>query len=260
MNPWQMAQQIKHELANVVWTDGAGDVVFGPRHVFVYAGAPADNQHPPGFPFALVTIDAGTPDPDDPDVIDQTFSIATAVEVSGDAMGEHAVIGGARGDLGKSAGAGAAEVAERVRAAVQKLTGFDGAAAVVSGSGTGGTQTLGQGKHVAFDEFNVSALCTSQPRYHAPQELRLSGETWSWVGSWCSSRFDFLQFRLGYKAGSLPSSVADCDGFVYTGTNTEYAAPSVAGRFYVVFADYSRRGGSAPDASSEPVLGSYLET
>ena len=69
ITPWQMAQQIKHELAQVAWPGGARDVVFGSRGVFVYAGAPpSDEEHPPGFPFALVTIGGGSPDDDDLEV------------------------------------------------------------------------------------------------------------------------------------------------------------------------------------------------
>jgi len=259
VNPWQIAQQIKHELSTLTWDGGSGEVVFGPRSVFVYAGtAPDIEQHPPGFPFALITIDAGTPDPDDPDLIEQGLTIVTAVEVAGDPMGEFAVIGSSRPDLGKSTGAGVAEVAERVRYAIQRLTGYDGAAVVVSGSGTGAPQTLGDGRQIAFDQFNVTALCTSQPRYTAPQRFGITFQTMSWAGEWVTPRFDFLQFRVGYKAGTTPAtSPDDCDAIIYTGSNTEYAEAVVAGRVYSVFADYNSRGGSAVEASSTADVGSY---
>ena len=260
MNPWQLAQQIKHELAQVTWPGGSGDVVFGPRGVFVYAGAPpTEEQHPPAFPFALVTINSGSPDPDDPDIIEQTFSIVTVVEVAGDPLGENAVIGGARADYGKSAGAGVAEVAERVRSAVQKLTAYDGAAVVVSGSGTGAPQTLGKGRHLALEEFQVAALCTSAPRYTAPQELKRSGDVWSWRGEWCAPRFDFVQFRLGYAPTSeLVATPEELDTIIYTGSNFEWSSAKIAGRAYQIFADYNGHGGASAAVSSEPVLGSYI--
>ena len=121
MNSWQLAQQIKHELGLVAWDSGSRDVVFGPRNVLVYAGALGEDQHPPGFPFALVTVGSGSPDPDDPDLIEQQFGIIAAVQVVGDPMGQGAIIGSSRADYGKSAGAGIAEVGERVRYAIERL-------------------------------------------------------------------------------------------------------------------------------------------
>ena len=259
MNPWQLAQQIKHELGQVTWPGGSGEVVFGSRSVLVYAGALAEDEHPPGFPFAFVTIGAGTPDPDDPDVIEQQFSVATAVEVAGDPLGEHAVIGGARADIGRSQGAGIAEVAERVRSTLQTLTAADGASAVVTGSGIGAPAVLGRGKQLAFDEYTVSALCTSAARYTAPQELQVAGDTWSWRGEWCVPRFDFVSFTLGYVAGaSAVATVAELDGIVYTGTADETAAAPVAGRTYQVFAGYNGHGGATVDTYSDAVVGSFI--
>ena len=69
MNPWQMAQQIKHKLTTVAWTVGATDVVFGTRGVHVFAGRPTEEQIPAGFPWALVGIDGGNADPDHPEFI-----------------------------------------------------------------------------------------------------------------------------------------------------------------------------------------------
>lgn len=260
MNPWQLAQQIKHELEQVTWPHGSGDVVFGTRGVFVYAGAqPSEEQHPPGFPFALVTIGGGSPDADEPGLIEQQFSVVVAVEVAGDPMGEFAVIGSSRTDYGKSAGAGVAEVSERVRSVIEDLTAYDGAAVVVSGAGTGATQTMGKGRQIALEEFTVTALCTSAPRYTAPQELRLAGDTFSWVGDWCSPRFDFVQFRLGWVAGTEPvTTVADLDAILYSGPEIEFAVAPAAGRVYQVFADYNGHGGTVPTGSSSNELGSYL--
>lgn len=258
MNPNQMAQQIKHKLATVAWPYGAEDVVFGTRSVFVFAGTPTEDELPAGFPFALVTIDSGTPDDEDPELIDQTFSIATVVEVAGDPLGEHAVIGGARASIGTSAGAGVAEVAERVRSAVQRLTGMDGAPIMLSGSGTGAPATLGRGRHMAFDSFTAQGLCTSQPYFSPPQELRYVGDTWSWKGQWCVDRFDFENFTLAFIEGITPAaSFDDIDGIVWTGTNLEVVEVAVPGRVYHMFGMYNDRGAS--DLAASPVVvGSYL--
>lgn len=250
MNSWQLAQQIKFELQTVKWPDGAAEVVFGTKAVFVVAGDPSDDALPPGFPFALITIADSTDDDDDPDLIDQSFDVATVVSVAGDPMGEFAVIGGSRTAGGTSQGAGTAEVAERVRAAVQKLTGFDGATLQLSGAGSQATLTLGKGRHLAFNQFRVRGLCTSQPHYAAPQHLTLVGDTMHWRGEQCSQRFDFLQYRIGYVTGDTPAATPAQTTIVATTTHNEVAMSFPTGRTYSVFADYQPRATGTVEASS----------
>lgn len=262
MDPGQMAQQLKHELQTVTWAEGSGSVVFGTRNVIVYAGAASATRHPPGFPFALITIGDSTPDATDPSLITTTFEIAAAVNVAGDPFGELAVIGGARPTAGTSAGAGATEVAERVRSAIQSLTAFDGAPLVVSGTGIGAPAILDDVPHVVIHTFRVDVLCTSQPTYTAPQEFKVVGDIGSWRGEHCSRRFDFLQYRVGFKAGSTPpTSPADCDSIVATTTNVETGVDTLPGRVYAVFADYKRTpSATTVHRSSDPVVGSYITT
>jgi hypothetical protein len=264
VNPWQLAQQIKFELGKAVWPTGLGKVVFGTRSVFVYTGGqPDENIHPPRFPFALVTLGTGSPDDDDPDLLVQNFTIIVAVEVAGDTLGEHAVIGGARADYGTSTGAGVAEIATVVRATVGNLSAYDGASTIVSGSGVGGGGSLGTGKQLAFDEFTLEAVCTDQLAFRAPEQFKLVGDTWSWRGEWCSARFDFVQFRVGFVTSQNPQSTytqADMEGFIYTGTGLEVAVPPVIGRVYYLFAVYNGHGttsGAITDSSAAET-GSYL--
>lgn len=263
MNPWQMAQQIKAELQAVAWVDGSAEVVFGLRSVFVFAGAPPNEEAiPPAFPVALVTIDAGAADGSHPELLEQGFTVLSVAEVTGDPLGEFAIIGGARADLGKSAGAGVAEIAERVRAAVQNLTGYDGAKVMLSATATGAPMALGRGRHLAYDELSLTALCTSQPHYAAPQELNISGNTWTWKGPHCSSRFDYLQYRLGYKTGGSPGATpGDMDGWVYEGTAETTSHAPVGGRVYSIFVDYDPRStGSATHFSSGARVGAFEVT
>lgn len=261
MNAWQLAQQLKHELQTVTWPGGSQEVVFGGRGVVIYAGAIVDEELPPGFPAALITIDAGVPDPDEPSLIRQAFSVAAIVETAGDPLGEHAVIGSARADIGKSVGAGIGEVSERVRSAVQSLSGFDGAAVVVSGRGTAAPSTVGRGRHVAVETFGLEALCTSQAHYAAPQEFRrTSHKVLRWRGDHCSSRFDFLRFRVGWVAGSTPADDPADATIVYTGTATECASTITGNRAYTIWADYDPRGTGSAAEFSEVVVGSYLRT
>lgn len=261
MNSWQMAQQLKHELEQVTWLTGAADVVFGTlNRVRVTAGEPTQEQLPEGYPFALVILQSGVPDEDDPDLIVQTFDVLACVSVLGDPMGEAAIIGSAADDLGKSPGRGVAEVAARVLAAIGDLTGADGAKIKVTVTRTG-TPTILAGPHVVIDERTVTALCTDQLHYAAPQEIAVSGSTWTWVGAHCSDRFDFKQYRLVWKTGATPPTDPDDGTTVYTGTAATATHSPLGSKSYVVFADYSARQQSGVvEGSSDPEVGSIHAT
>lgn len=260
MNPWQLAQQLRHLLATVRWPAGSQAVVFGERSVLVVAGTPGEDSIPPGFPFALISVGGGEPDPDEPSLLVQAFSVMVVTEAVGDPMGEHAMIGAARPDAGKSAGAGLLEVAERARSAVQKLTGFDGASIVLSASGIEEPLTLGRGRHVAMQRFSCSALCTSQPYYAAPQQMSRTAGILRWRGDHCEERFDFARYRVGWVAGTTPADTPAGTTIVYTGTAHECALTITPGRVYQVFADYSPRGSATPTNSSDAQVGSWVRT
>lgn len=264
MNPRQMALQIRHELRSVTWDGGSGEVVFGQRGVHVYAGSsPTEEQLPPGFPFALVSIDNGTADPDHPELLEQGFTVVVVAEVTGDTMGELAIVGGGNvgGDRGRSANRGSEELVERARFAVQDLTGYDGARILLTGTATGSPVSLGRGKHLAMSDVSLSALCTSQPHYSAPQEIGYTGSgsvLIAWNGAPCASRFDFLQYRLVEKAGTSPSTDPSDGTVIYTGTTPSTTQTLVAGRYYTVFADYDSHGYGTVEGSSSPEVGTYF--
>jgi len=260
MNPWQMAQQLKHELQTVTWGD-SGNLVFGTRSVFVYAGAPpSEEEHPPAFPFCLVTIGTGTPDEDHPELIQQTFSVVVAVEVAGDPLGEQAVIGGARGNARLSSGAGVAQVAERVRFAIQNLTTYDGASIIVTGSGVGSPSTLGRGRQIAFDEYTVEALCTSHEYYDEPQSLTVQGSTWTWEAAASANRYDFVRYVLAYKDGdSKGTGIGDMSAIVAQTTDTTFEHVPAADRVYHVFAEYNSSSLTNETTYSGVKVGAYLK-
>jgi hypothetical protein len=149
-----------------------------------------------------------------------------------------------------------------VRSAVQRLTGADGAPLIVSGAATAAPYALANGRHVVAEQFTVTAWCTSQPNNQPPQLFRLVGDTFSWFGEQCSSRFDFLQFRVGYVTGTVPAAAAaDFEGVAYTGTVPFSAVAPLPGRTYSVVADYHPRGLTTPEASSDPsTVGCFFTT
>ena len=258
MNPWQMSQQLKHLLSTVAWPTGSAETVFGVNGVHVFAGTPTEEQIPPVFPWVMVGIDGGEADQDHPELITQGYTLISAAHVLGDTLGEHALIGGGTSDLGSSKSLGVGEVAERVRSALEDLTGADGAKILVTSVATGTPTPLGRGLHIVLDEHSIEALCTSALHYSAPQVITNNGTTWTWEGGHCSSRFDFLQYRMVSKSGSSPSTDPSDGTVVYTGTAATIAGIPTAATTYTVFADYNARGGTTIDGSSDPVVGAYL--
>jgi len=265
MNPWQMAQQIKHELETVVWGT-AGDVVFGNQgSVVVFEGAPNADQIPNAMPAALVVISDYDSDDDHPDVLTQQFQVMIAAEVAGDPMGEFAIIGGSAPDLDESSGRGTHELAERVRHALNTLTGADGAKVILSGGGGGGAAPLGDGRHVAWTQCNFEAVCTSQLAYAAPQHLAYAGagggHAWTWEGAHCSDRFDFVRYQIeGNASGTPPETLGSGDIVFYQGTAATSAFVGSSGYGYTVFAEYSARGyaGGSAEGSSVKETGTTV--
>jgi hypothetical protein len=117
------------------------------------------------------------------------------------------------------------------------------------------------GPHVAFDERTVTALCTDQLHYAAPQEIAVAGTAWTWEGTHCSERFDFKQYRLVWKTGATPPTDPSDGTVVYTGTTAGTTHTPLASKSYVIFADYSaRKQSGVVEGSSDPEVGSIHTT
>jgi hypothetical protein len=257
-----MAQQIRQVLAEATWPESPNDLVFGDRLSFVLAGIPDEDELPGAFPFVLVNIGGGTGDPDDPNLFEQVFDVLTVADVSGGRMGEQALVGGAKSSLGSSANRGVLELNDRVRDALQNLRGVDGAALQLNSTSAGSPVRLGRGRHLAIGESSFAGWVTAAPSYTNPTRLTKVGSDWTWLGSQCSARFDFIQYRLGYVDGATPATSPDgLDVVVYTGTAALATVAPVAGKSYSIFADYGIRGGSAIEGSSDGrELGANLAT
>lgn len=258
MNPVQLAQQLKSILKAVQWPSGSQEVVFGIDGVSVYSGEPTEEVIPPGFPFVLIGIGDAVPDEDHPDLREQTFALIFVAEVLGDPLGENAVIGGSIADLGSSSGRGIAEVTAAALPAVRSLTTMDGASLVVSSVSSNSTNVLGRGRHLAMCEYRLTALCTEDPYYAAPARLRFIDGEFAWASAMCTSRFDFLRFRLVEKEGTAPSEDPDDGDVIYTGEDASFTGTATPGSTYTVFADYDSRGSGVVEGTSAAVRGSYI--
>jgi len=266
MNARQMAQQIKHELELATWPEGTADLIFGTRNVLISAGVPTEDQLPGTFPFALVSIDAGTADVDDPNLLEQSYTILTVQDVANDPMGEGALIGGPQSALGKSANRGVLELSDQVRRVVGNLTGADGASLRVQSTATGTPAVLGRGRHLAIDETTVTGWTTAAPSYAAPVKITTSGP-WTWTGGTasvrghCSGVFDFLHYAIGYVAGSTPAaSYHDFDAIATTSTTESATVSTVAGRTYSLVSVHGRSASLIEGSSPPNVSGAYTST
>ena len=230
----------------------------------VFAGTPTEEQIPPGFPWCLVGIGTGTPDESHPELIEQQFNVITGVDVAGDPLGEFSIIGGSVAEFGKSVGRGIGEITERVRFAVQNLTGADGAKIMVSATAIDTPTPLGRGRHLVIDEHTLTAICTSQLHYASPQHFAHNGTGFTWEGTHVSDRYDFYQYEIMEKTGETTPSTGPSDGVsIYTGTAATFTPFAVSNTpySYTVFAEYSSRAGTAATAqegNSDAEVGSYI--
>jgi len=261
MNGGQLAQQIKYELERVVWNVPGGTVVFGDDAVRVTSGEPTQEQMPSAFPFALVVLGGGPGDPYDSNLIEQSLTVICVAAVAGDPMGEHAVIGGSTDDLRTSYARGSSEITERARFAIRDLNGSDGCQLLLSGVDVSTPKNL-NGLQCVSEEFTVKAWCMSDAHYTAPQELKLAGSLWTWVGAdMCRGRFDFVEYDLVYKTGATaPSSPADGTSAGKVSDAETIDVTSLASKTYCIFATYNARKNGLVEGASEPVVGSIKTT
>jgi hypothetical protein len=263
LNALQVARQIRHRLQSLNWTTHIGvegdEVlkVFGSRCVTIFAGAPTEDDTLGAYPWCLIGMDASTPDPEDLGLSQQRYQIIVVAEVKGDPLGEFAIIGGSSAQ-GSRANHGVGEVAAEVRKALETMTESDGLTLSVVSSTNGAPRQQGRGRHIALVEMVVTAMCTTAPSFAAPQRAKFNGggTTLTWAGAHCSSRYDFIDFRVMEKTGTSPSTSVTDGTAVYTGTAATASLAFVAGRTYTVFARYGDRTTEVLAASS-PEVGSW---
>jgi len=251
MNPEQAAREIKARMEAITWPAGTQSLVFGSNgRVKIYAGSPTEDQIPNAFPFCLVGINSGTPDPEQHGFLSQQFTVTAAALVAGDPMGEFAVSGGGTADVGSSAGKGVMELAERIRNSLKDVIGVDGVKIRMNLSSTETPVNL-SGRHLVTNDTIVTMRCTSDLYYAPPQQLKLTGSTWTWQGAdHCRGRHDFVSYALAYvTSGTDPAA----DWADHTQVETSVATETinhtaVPGRRYAIFAEYNRHGKSGETA------------
>lgn len=260
MNAWQVALQLKYLLQNVQWAGGSGTLVFGDRGVAVFSGIPDENHVPVQSHWCLVSVDSGTADESDPDVWEQNYTLIIGAQVVGDRLGEQALTGGPSATLVHSKGRGVLELTDRVLSAVGDLSALNGIQIHTSAASLTSPIYLQDNRHLALQTIGLDAICTSQRYYSPPQQIAYDAndQQFTWTGTQCSSRWDFLQYRLVKKSGSSASLYPQDGTTLYRGMNAYYDVAAVGGNTYTVFAEYDSRGRNTPEDASEPETGAYL--
>jgi hypothetical protein len=265
-----MALQMKAVLEAATWPTGAQEKIFGGpkgQRVAVFADTPKPEQLPNAYPCCLIVMEDGEPDEDHQELIEHTFRIVTGAQIRGaDRIGERALIGATVKDassLGRSANRGVAELAARVRAELGFLSGSDGAPLQLLSTALSSPFLAADLTALAFDEQTVTAQCTTDLSYSAPQQIAYAGGpgfAWTWLGPHCSSRFDFVRYKLVKKAGTDPPTDPTDGTMMYTGTGAAHAEEVLAGNTVAAFAEYAMRDRTTPtiEGNSDPVYGSYL--
>lgn len=271
MNPQQFARQMRYLLLSDTWADSPGEVVFGAPAansregggVVVTAGPSEEAIKGMGLrpPFCLIYVDDVEADPEEPGLLLQTFGVVLVAAVEGDPFGERVLMGGPKASVGQSYGRGILEVEAKVRARIGKLTGADGARAVLAYTGSSSVERVGS-KAFAARRYLVRAWCTSEPHYDAPVHLVATGGSGQVALTWTlpPARFDRLSVILRRASGSTaPTSATDGTGVTLSGaTATSVTDTVAAGTYsYALFESYDETGSGSAERYSSQVLGSY---
>lgn len=119
LNARQFAQRVQVLLQGATWPTGSMDEVFGA--VSISVGATDKALAELRTPIVLITPEDATADDEHPDLITQSFALTLIVMVEGDELGEQALVGGPRPELGSSSGRGLLEVEEELLRTVEFL-------------------------------------------------------------------------------------------------------------------------------------------
>lgn len=267
MNPYQSARQIQYLLLSSTWADSPSEYVFGhgpevvDGSVRVTDGPLPEAAGELRMPFALVSIGTKEYDPEEPGLVLQDFEVILVQSVLGDPLGERIYVGANRGSSGAggSDGRGILELEERVENAIGKLTGANGARAVIAATAAPpATRVDSTGDLVASRKYVVRAWCTRAAHFEPPLYLAFSGGTLTWTLP--PDRWDRKRIVLRFNAGgSPPTGPTDGTGVALASDLATSVAGS-AGRAYAIFAAYDETGSGNSERYSDASFSTTVVT
>lgn len=267
MNPYQAARQLQYLLLASTWADSPGEYVFGHGPEVIDGSVRLSEGLDPAVagelrvPFALVTIGTKEYDPEEPGLVLQDFEVILVQSVLGDPFGERILSGANRGSSGAggSDGRGILELEERVENAIGKLTGANGARAVIAATAAPpAVKVERSGDLLASRKYVVRAWCTRAAHFEPPLYLAFAGGTVSWTLP--PSRWDLLKIVLRFNAGSTPPTGPTDGTGVTLASNLATSVAGSAGRAYAVFAAYDETGSGNAERYSDASFSTTVVT
>lgn len=266
MNAFQTARQIQYLLLRATWPDSPGEYVFGQAADGV-DGAVRVTDGPTEKaigelrpPFALVFINGREHDTEEPDLYDQDFDLILVQTVLGDPFAERGLVGANRGSSGAggSDGRGILELEERVLASVARLTGANGAPAVVVGTSAAPAAQVNGADLVYSRKYTVRARCTRAAYFAPPLYLSYAAATVSWTLP--PTRWDLKRIVLRYNTGSTPPTGPTDGTGVTLASDLATSVAGASGRAYAVFAAYDETGSGNSERYSDPSFSTTVTT
>lgn len=243
MNAWQALRQLRYRLRARAWPDGAAERVL--RSVHITAGPTEEAYGELYPPFVLLAPGAAETDPEEPGLVRQEIQATLVVAVEGDAVGDRALLGGARsGGPGSSLGRGLLELEEEVLAAIGELDQTTGVRLRVthrSSPEVGLVEGLG---YVAARAYTLEGWLTAARYYHPPLRLTAADAGAGQANvSWAlpPDRFDRRRMVLRRAAGAVAPATAVAGVNVVVGAMATAVvdAPGVGQFSYAIFAAYN---------------------
>lgn len=250
MNTWQLCNEIRNILQDLVWA-GASNAVFGSGSVVVTVGPDVEVGTAIRFPAALIRPLNADSDPEHsqiPDLIRQRLGIRLMTAVAGDALGEVPLIGGYWNTAAdtSSDGRGLLEIEEAVYDGIQLLAADSGVEIQFKAASASQAVILEDLGYVAFRDYEFEAWVTASRDYPPAREFSAivltSGDvSLTWVNP-AIGRYDFRTVRLRRAVGTVPPT-SSSDTLILTNADASFHTDSPgSGTFsYAIFVAYDDR-------------------
>ncbi len=252
MNTWQLCNEIRNVLRDLVWT-GSSNAVFGNESVVVTVAPEGEAGAALRYPAVLIRPLDAAPDPEHsqlPDLIRQRLGLRILVAVAGDALGEVPLIGGFwnAGTAGaiQTDGRGLLELEEELYNAIEYLSSDDGIEVQFMAAGASQAVLLEDLGYVVYRDYEFEAWVTASRDYPPARELLGTGSTSGVALTWVNpptGRYDFRRMRLRRLSGSVPPTSSTGTALTLSSdTATSHTDTPGSGTFsYALFAAYDDR-------------------
>lgn len=264
---WQNAQALQFALRSRKWeADATYEQVFSRGSTRVSPIVAERLLSMKSFPLCLIGIGSATNDPQTPALIDQTFDVVIVTGVTGDEMGENAVIGGGRpsgvGQSG-SGGRGITEVETEFFGVVENMTQENGIQMQANAASAAVVQEVAGLGFVVSRQYSVRCSCTTARTYLGTTALVGTGSgggvlALSWAvaptqwDTFAGSGGQIIRYAAGSTAPATRSSGTAGPTVTGTATSTSITGLSAGTYSVSIFTAYNETGGVAPDRWSDP--------